>query len=81
MRVFGRIREGGPFRAVLSMVIGILILFLFAVQLKEEGLRTHNAEGGRVRRVDMQELLNRIQTGSLSRHKARFFHVVSPEGN
>ena len=78
--LFRKIRVGGTLLGAVQIALLVISLAIFLSTLKGEDLVVSSSSAGKVRKVNMNLLLQRIHGGSLSGHRARFFHIVGPDG-
>ena len=70
-----RIQQGKWFTDIIYLVLVMATSAFFILNLRSSNTETSH-ETGRVRKVNMEKLQQRIQSKSLSDHKALFYKVV-----
>ncbi len=71
-----RIPRGGIVSTMIYALFILVAVTMFVSNLFTARIQTGFAGMGRPRRVNMQKLQQRIQSNTLSNHKAMFFKVI-----
>jgi len=70
------IPRGRTLNNIVYLVVLLSATLVFVLNLSSSQLQSTSRGIGRTRRVNMQELQQRIQSNTLSNHKAMFFKVM-----
>jgi hypothetical protein len=70
------IPRGHTLNNIVYLVVLLSATLVFVLNLSSSQLQSTSRGIGRTRRVNMQELQQRIQSNTLSNHKAMFFKVM-----